>query len=110
VRDIPAGSNRSGDDTHGFPGIESDAETCGGSPRIAGTRVTVGTIMARYRVHAGSIQAILVDYPLLDETQVRSAMDYYSLYSQEIDAQEEANRRYCEEQSNLWLERMKARR
>jgi uncharacterized protein (DUF433 family) len=68
-----------------FPGIECDPETCGGAPRIAGTRVTVGTVMARYRVHSGSITAILVDYPLLTEKQVRTAMDYYSHHKDEID-------------------------
>lgn len=87
------------------PGIESDPETCGGAPRIAGTRITVGTIMARYRVHSGSIEAILIDYPLLTEKQVRTAMEYYSRHQGEIDASELANERYHEEQSKRWMRR-----
>lgn len=86
-----------------FPGIESDPETCGGAPRIAGTRVTVGTIMARYRVHSGSLQGILEDYPLLTEKQVLTAMEFYSHHREQIDADQRAIEQYHEEHSKRWL-------
>jgi uncharacterized protein (DUF433 family) len=93
--------------TDSFPGIESDDETCGGAPRIAGTRVTVGTIMARYRVHSGSIEAILIDYPLLTEKQVRTAMDYYAKHQEEIDAEQREIARIRTELSERWRNKLR---
>lgn len=91
-----------------FQGIESDPETCGGAPRIAGTRVTVGTIMARYRVHSGSIQAVLVDYPLLTEKQVRTAMDYYASHKDEIDRDQIEMDRVRTELAERWRTKLRA--
>lgn len=58
------------------PAISTDKEILGGKPHVKGTRLSVGTVLAKLYLY-GSIQAILDIYePHLSEEQVKEAIAY----------------------------------
>lgn len=57
-------------------GIESSREILGGKDRIAGTRISVDLVYSY--VIGDNIERIFVDYPHLNEKQVKHAVDYIS--------------------------------
>ena len=65
---------------------------CGGRPIIAGTRISVRTIVER--VHLGnSPEQIVEHYPPLTLAQVYDALSYYHEHKAEIEAEIAANQR-----------------
>jgi uncharacterized protein (DUF433 family) len=57
------------------PRIAIDADTLGGKPRIAGTRIGVGLILEM--LASGSSEAFILDgYPALTAEDVRAALAY----------------------------------
>jgi uncharacterized protein (DUF433 family) len=65
--------------------------TCGGSPRIRGTRITVRHIAHLYKEGA-DVAEILRNYPHLQPSWVHDAISYYLDHAQEIETEIEANR------------------
>lgn len=68
-----------------FERITMNPAICGGKATIAGTRVTVGTIlgmMAAGRSHA----EILTDYPYLKQSDLAAALAYAAWRSEEREA------------------------
>jgi uncharacterized protein (DUF433 family) len=65
--------------------------TCGGSPRIRGTRITVRHIAYLYKEGA-DVSEILRNYPHLQPSWVHDAISYYLDHTQEIEAEIEASR------------------
>lgn len=69
------------DDVQEFPRITSDPQVMGGKPCIRGMRVTVGMIVGA--IAAGrSIQDLLVDFPYLEEADVREALAFAASLAQ----------------------------
>jgi uncharacterized protein (DUF433 family) len=65
--------------------------TCGGSPLIRGTRITVRHIAQLYKGGA-DVAEILRNYPHLQPSWVHDAISYYLDHAREIEAEIEANR------------------
>ncbi len=59
---------------------------CGGRPIVAGTRISVRTIVERTRL-GDSPDQIVMDYPPLTLAQVYDALSYYHEHRAEIDAE-----------------------
>ena len=55
------------------PRIVRDSAICGGEPVLAGTRVTVRTILASL-AEGMSVAKIVRDFPTLDESAVRAVI------------------------------------
>lgn len=69
-----------------YPHIAIDADTCGGAPRVAGTRITVSHI-AEAVEHLGLTPDDLVAmYPSLDLSKVHAALTYYYDHVKAIEA------------------------
>ena len=69
------------------PYIESELAVCGGSPRIAGTRIAVRTI-ATYVLHYGlSPDELLTYYPHVGLAAIYDALSYYYDHRAEIDVE-----------------------
>jgi uncharacterized protein (DUF433 family) len=67
------------------PYIVSDPEVCGGSPRIAGTRITVRTIVIAILLHGLSPEELLSHYPHLSLAGIHDALSYYYDHREAID-------------------------
>lgn len=68
--------------------IVRTAETCGGRPRIAGTRITVDHLVA-YReilLKESMTERLVRAYPHLTEEQIEAAFAYYDKHKEEIDS------------------------
>ena len=72
------------DITDQLPGIEFDPRVCGGSARIAGTRIPVWSLESWRRLGAGD-EEILRNYPSLQPSDLVNAWHYVARHSQEID-------------------------
>lgn len=68
------------------PGIDVHPETCGGDPRIAGTRIPVWSLVA-YRKLGATDQKLLDAYPFLTLANLANAWDYYEQHREEIERQ-----------------------
>lgn len=67
----------------GFPGIERTPGVCGGSARIAGTRVPVWAVVS-YKQLGTSDAALLQMYPTIGADDLSNALAYYRANSDEI--------------------------
>jgi uncharacterized protein (DUF433 family) len=65
--------------------IVSTPETCGGRPRIAGTRISIAQI-AVWSKQGLSVEEILEEIPYLNLAQVYAALSYYHANRNEIEA------------------------
>jgi len=72
---------------------------CGGRPIIAGTRISVRTIVERVRL-GDSPEQIVENYPPLTLAQVYDALSYYHEHESEIEAEIAAN-----EEALAWVTR-----
>jgi uncharacterized protein (DUF433 family) len=54
--------------------ITRTKDTCGGMPRIRGTRITVQCVKAWYKWEG--IETILKMYPYINENEVKAAINY----------------------------------
>jgi uncharacterized protein (DUF433 family) len=70
----------------GFPGIESQAEICGGEPRIVRTRIPVW-ILERARRLGTDDAELLRAYPTLRTDDLTNAWAYVESHRDEIDQQ-----------------------
>jgi uncharacterized protein (DUF433 family) len=76
-------------------------DTCGGKPRIAGTRIQVKDVALMHERMGMTPAQIVADYPHLGLADVHAALAYYHDHRAEIDAEIEADR--------SWYEEMKAK-
>ncbi len=67
-----------------LPGIEFDPLICGGSARVAGTRIPVWSLESWRRLGADDAE-ILRNFPTLTHPDLLNAWNYVSRHSQEID-------------------------
>lgn len=72
--------------------------TCGGKPRIAGTRIQVKHVAILHEREGRSPAEIVDDYPHLTLADVHAALAYYHDHRAAIDAEIEADRAWYEEQ------------
>jgi uncharacterized protein (DUF433 family) len=68
-----------------FPRITMDPKVMGGKPCIRGMRVTVGMVVEALS-SGRTIEQLLVDFPYLDETDIRQALGYAARLAQGHDA------------------------
>jgi uncharacterized protein (DUF433 family) len=66
-----------------LPGIEFDPRVCGGSARIAGTRIPVWTVEA-WRQQGAEEEEILQSYPSLQPSDLANAWNYVARHRNEI--------------------------
>ena len=76
---------------------------CGGRPIIAGTRISVRTIIERVRL-GDSPEQIVENHPPLTLAQVYDALSYYHEHKAEIEAEIAAN-----EEALAWVTKRNAR-
>jgi uncharacterized protein (DUF433 family) len=62
--------------------IVRDPEVCGGAPVIAGTRVTLRTVLASL-AEGATIEEILADFPTLTEDAVRAVIAFAAVSATE---------------------------
>ncbi|HET7059113.1 MAG TPA: DUF433 domain-containing protein [Nitrospiraceae bacterium] len=67
------------------PHIVSDAEVCGGSPRLAGTRITVRAVVIATLLHGLKPEELLQHYPHLSLAAIYDALSYYYDHREAID-------------------------
>ena len=73
-----------------LPGIEFDPRVCGGSARIAGTRIPVWSLESWRRLGAGD-EEILRNHPTLKSSDLLNAWQYVTRHPQEIDREIQEN-------------------
>ena len=78
------------DITDQLPGIDFDPRVCGGSARIAGTRIPVWSLESWRRLGADDAE-ILRNYPSLKSSDLVNAWRYVVRHSQEIDREIQEN-------------------
>jgi uncharacterized protein (DUF433 family) len=77
--------------------IVSTKDTCGGAPRIVGTRIRVKDVVIWY-IHKGmSLDEIITKWPHLTHAGVHSALAYYYNRKDEIEAEIESDEASYEE-------------
>lgn len=69
------------------PHIVSDPHICGGSPRLAGTRIPVRTIVVYVLHHGIAPDELLAYYPQISLAVVYDALSYYYDNREEVDAE-----------------------
>lgn len=65
-----------------LPYIARDAAICGGEPVIAGTRVTVRTVLASL-AEGMSVDEIVADFPTLSSDAVRAVIAFAAISTEE---------------------------
>lgn len=73
-----------------LPGIDFDPRICGGSARVAGTRIPVWSLEAWRRLGAGDAE-VLRNLPSLQASDLRNAWHYVERHRQEIDREIQEN-------------------
>jgi uncharacterized protein (DUF433 family) len=73
------------------PHIVRKPGTCGGSPLIKGTRITVRHIAVLWK-QGETVEEIVQSFPHLRPSWVHDAISYYLDHAEEIDREIEANR------------------
>lgn len=73
-----------------LPGIESDPRVCGGSARVAGTRIPVWSLEA-WRRQGSSDEELLRNFPSLRATDLKNAWRHVDRHPQEIEGELEEN-------------------
>jgi uncharacterized protein (DUF433 family) len=77
--------------------IVSTPDTCGGKPRIAGSRIQVKQIALMHEREGKTPAEIVSQFPHLTLASVYAALAYYHDHKQEIDADIEEGQRFVEE-------------
>jgi uncharacterized protein (DUF433 family) len=67
------------------PHIVSDPEVCGGSPHLAGTRITVRTVVIASLLHGQTPEELLQHYPHLTLAAIHDALSYYYDHRETVD-------------------------
>ncbi len=94
--------------------IVSTPDTCGGKPRIAGSRIQVKHLAIMHERQGMSPEEIVSEFPHLTLADVYAALAYYYDRREAIDAEIEADRVWYEEQKaknpSRVQEKLKARK
>jgi uncharacterized protein (DUF433 family) len=77
--------------------IVSTPETCGGKPRIAGSRIQVKHVVVMHELQAMTPQEIVSEYPHLTLADVHASLAYYHDHREEVNADIRAEREWYEE-------------
>ncbi len=72
-------------------------ETCGGQPRIAGTRIQVKNVVIWHERMGQTPTQIVSDYPHLTLADIYAALAYYHDHREEINAKIQSERREYED-------------
>jgi uncharacterized protein (DUF433 family) len=78
--------------------IVSTPDTCGGKPRIAGSRIQVKHVALMHQRQGMSPEQIVSEFPHLTLAGVYAALAYYHDHREEINAEIAADRAWYEEQ------------
>ncbi len=78
--------------------IVSTPDTCGGKPRIAGSRIQVKHIAIMHEREKNSPAEIVSEFPHLTLAGIYAALAYYHDHREEINAEIAADRAWYEEQ------------
>jgi uncharacterized protein (DUF433 family) len=89
--------------------IEITPGTCGGKPRIAGTRIRVDHIAILHERMGLSADEIISRYPHLSLADVYGALTYYYDHREQIDADMLAGERIVEEIRRLYPSKLPGR-
>ncbi len=84
------------------PGIVFMEGSTGRRASVAGTGLDVWEIVSQFREVGEDFEELEKCYPWLEETQLYSALAYYEVYREEIDARIEREERWTPER--LWSE------
>ena len=83
--------------------IVASPDICNARPRIAGTRITIQSLVMDHKTGM-SAEAIAKEYPQLSLAQIYSALAYYHANKEQIEADIDAYRADCED----WESRYRA--
>lgn len=76
--------------------IISTADTCGGKPRIAGSRIQVKHLVLMHERQRMSPEEIVSEYPHLTLADIYAALAYYHDHREAINAELKADREWYE--------------
>lgn len=89
--------------------IVSTPETCGGKPRIAGSRIQVKHVAIMHERQGMSPDEIVSEYPHLTLADIHAALAYYHDHRKEMNAEIAADRAWYEEQREKQPSRLNQR-
>lgn len=89
--------------------IVSTPGTCGGKPRIAGSRIQVKHVAIMHERQGKSADDIVSDFPHLTLADVYAALAYYHDHREALDAEIEADRIWSAEQQAAQPSRLQER-
>ncbi len=87
--------------------IVSTPDTCGGKPRIAGSRIQVKHVAIMHERQGMSPAEIVSEFPHLTLAGIYAALAYYHDHREEINAEIAADRTWYEEQREKQSSRLK---
>ena len=79
--------------------IVSTPDTCGGKPRIAGSRIQVKHVAIMHERQRMSPEEIVSEFPHLTLAAIYAALAYYHDHREEMNAEIAADRAWYEEQT-----------
>ncbi len=77
--------------------IVSTPDTCGGKPRIAGSRIQVKHVVVMHERQGMTAEQIVSEYPHLTLAGIYAALAYYHDHREEVNADIRAEREWYEE-------------
>jgi uncharacterized protein (DUF433 family) len=77
--------------------IVSTPDTCGGKPRIAGSRIQVKHVVVMYERQGMTPEQIVSEYPHLTLADIHAALAYYHDHREEVNADIQAEQEWYEE-------------
>ncbi len=77
--------------------IVSTPDTCGGKPRIAGSRIQVKHVVVMYERQGMTPEQIVSEYPHLTLAGIDAAIAYYHDHREEVNADIQAEQEWYEE-------------
>jgi uncharacterized protein (DUF433 family) len=92
-----------------MPHIEITPGTCGGKPRIAGTRIRVQDLVIWSERMGLSADEIVSRYPQLGLADVYAGLTYYHDHREAIDADMKTGRELVEELRQLYPSKLRAK-
>ncbi len=87
--------------------IVSTPETCGGKPRIAGSRIQVKHLAIMHQRQGMSPEEIVSEFPHLTLADIYAALAYYHDHREAMNAEIAADRAWYEEQREKQPSRIK---
>lgn len=69
----------------------------GGAPVMKGTRTPIRTVIANYRAYGGDLYEVQASLPHLTATQIKAALVYNECHRDEIEADEDRQRKALED-------------